>query len=299
MPVRRLGGFTNMISRVVPAGQRIIEILDTRSSVQEKPDAGELDSIKGEVCFHDVSFGYNSADSVLEKVSFCTQPGSVVALVGSLGSGKSTLAHLILRFYDVDSGRITIDGINISDVTLNSLRRNVGIVQQDVFLFSDTIKENIAYGAIDASKEQIEAAAEAAHLHDYIMSLPDGYDTWVGERGVTLSGGEKQRLAIARTLLTDPAILILDDSTSSVDPGIEHLIRQAIERVIEGRTAFIITHRLPIIKNADLVLVLHEGRVVEKGRHDDLMAKGGRYKRLYDAQISAGNIDDKNVGKDK
>jgi len=213
-----------------------------------------------------------------------------VALVGSLGSGKSTLAHLIPRFYDVDAGSITIDGIDIKDVTLNSLRRNVGIVQQDIFLFSDTIKQNIAYGAADARMEQIEAAAKAAYLHDFIKSLPDGYDTWVGERGITLSGGEKQRLAIARTLLTDPAILILDDSTSSVDPGIEHLIRQALDKLIKGRTAFIITHRLPIIKNADLILVLHDGRVIEQGKHDDLMIGDGLYKEIYESQISAANV---------
>lgn len=290
MPVRRLGGFTNMISRAVPAGQRILEIIDTSSTVREKPDAPELNGIKGKVCFQDVSFSYDSTGPVLEKVDFCVQPGAVVALVGSLGSGKSTLAHLIPRFYDVDAGSITIDGIDIKDVTLNSLRRNVGIVQQDIFLFSDTIKQNIAYGAADARMEQIEAAAKAAYLHDFIKSLPDGYDTWVGERGITLSGGEKQRLAIARTLLTDPAILILDDSTSSVDPGIEHLIRQALDRLIKGRTAFIITHRLPIIKNADLILVLHDGRVIEQGKHDDLMIGDGLYKEIYESQISAANV---------
>jgi len=289
MPVRRLGGFTNMISRAVPAGQRILEIIDTSSTVREKPDAPELNGIKGKVCFQDVSFGYDSTGPVLEKVNFCARPGAVVALVGSLGSGKSTLAHLIPRFYDVDAGSITIDGIDIKDVTLNSLRRNVGIVQQDIFLFSDTIKQNIAYGAADARMEQIEAAAKAAYLHDFIKSLPDGYDTWVGERGITLSGGEKQRLAIARTLLTDPAILILDDSTSSVDPGIEHLIRQALDRLIKRRTAFIITHRLPIIKNADLILVLHDGRVIEQGKHDDLMVGDGLYKEIYESQISAAN----------
>lgn len=290
MPVRRLGGFTNMISRAVPAGQRILEIIDTRSSVSDKADANELNNIKGEVRFHDVSFSYDSSDSVLDKVSFCAKPGAVVALVGSLGSGKSTLAHLIPRFYDVDSGSITVDSIDIKDVTIASLRRNVGIVQQDIFLFSDTIRQNIAYGAADASMEQIEEAAKAAYLHDFIKSLPDGYDTWVGERGITLSGGEKQRLAIARTLLTDPTILILDDSTSSVDPGIEHLIRQALDRLIKGRTSFIITHRLPIIKNADLILVLHEGRVVEQGRHDDLMTGDGLYQEIYESQISAAKI---------
>jgi ATP-binding cassette subfamily B protein len=290
MPVRRLGGFTNMISRAVPAGQRILEIIDTTSSVREKAGAQELKDVKGEVCFRNVSFSYDSGGTVLEDVNFCAKPGATVALVGSLGSGKSTLAHLIPRFYDADSGSILIDNVDIKDATLSSLRRNVGIVQQDIFLFSDTIRHNIAYGAADATIEQIEDAARAAFLHDFITSLPDGYDTWVGERGITLSGGEKQRLAIARTLLTDPAILILDDSTSSVDPGIEHLIRQALDKLIRGRTAFIITHRLPIIKNADLILVLHKGRVIEQGRHDELIAGDGLYKDIYNSQISAADI---------
>ena len=292
MPVRRLGGFTNMISRAIPAGQRILEILDTRSPVQEKPNAIELEGFKGRVRFKNVSFSYNSKDAVLNGVDFRVQPGEVVALVGSLGSGKSTLAHLIPRFYDVDSGSITIDGIDIRTLKLSALRRDVGIVQQDIFLFSDTIKQNIAYGAVDANIERIVEAAKAAYLHDFVKSLPDGYDTWVGERGITLSGGEKQRLAIARTLLTDPAILILDDSTSNIDPGIEHLIRQALDKLIKGRTSFIITHRLPIIKNADLILVLHEGLLVEQGKHNDLMAGDGLYKEIYESQISAAEISD-------
>jgi ATP-binding cassette subfamily B protein len=292
MPVRRLGGFANMISRAVPAGQRILEILDTRSPVQENPNAIELEGIKGRVRFKNVSFSYNSKDAVLNGVDFHVQPGEVVALVGSLGSGKSTLAHLIPRFYDVDSGSIAIDGIDIRTMKLSALRRDVGIVQQDIFLFSDTIKQNIAYGAVDANIERIVEAAKAAYLHDFVKSLPDGYDTWVGERGITLSGGEKQRLAIARTLLTDPAILILDDSTSNIDPGIEHLIHQALDKLIKGRTSFIITHRLPIIKNADLILVLHEGLLVEQGKHNDLMAGDGLYKEIYESQISAAEISD-------
>jgi ATP-binding cassette subfamily B protein len=281
-----------MISRAVPAGQRILEILDTRSPVQENPNAIELEGIKGRVRFKNVSFSYNSKDAVLNGVDFHVQPGEVVALVGSLGSGKSTLAHLIPRFYDVDSGSIAIDGIDIRTMKLSALRRDVGIVQQDIFLFSDTIKQNIAYGAVDANIERIVEAAKAAYLHDFVKSLPDGYDTWVGERGITLSGGEKQRLAIARTLLTDPAILILDDSTSNIDPGIEHLIHQALDKLIKGRTSFIITHRLPIIKNADLILVLHEGLLVEQGKHNDLMAGDGLYKEIYESQISAAEISD-------
>ena len=286
MPVRRLGFITNIFSRTVSGGQRILEILDTESVVKEKPGAIELDSIKAGVHFENVSFSYDSAAPTLKNVTFSVQPGELVALVGGLGSGKSTIAHLLPRFYDVSSGRITIDGIDIRDVTLESLRRNVGIVQQNTFLFSATIRDNIAYGAVNADMEQIVAAAKAAQLHDFIQSLPDGYETWVGERGVTLSGGQRQRLAIARTLLINPSILIMDDSTSSVDAGTEHLIRRALNELIKGRTTFIITHRLPIIRNADLILVLEDGEVVERGRHSELMARNGLYHQIYEWQLS-------------
>ena len=286
-PVRRLAIMTNLLSRTVSAGQRILEILDSRSMVTDKPDAVELKNVRGEVRFEDVSFGYNSKEPALRNVNFTVQPGELVALLGGSGSGKSTIAHLLPRFYDVSSGRITLDGADIRDVTVASLRKNVGIVQQDVFLFSARIRDNIAYGAVEADMEQIVAAAKSASLHDFIVSLPDGYDTWVGERGITLSGGEKQRLAIARTLLTNPRILILDDSTSSVDAGTEYLIRQALERLVQGRTVFVITHRLPVIKSADLILVLDEGMIVERGRHDELMAMKGLYAQIYQSQLSA------------
>ncbi|MEE8636833.1 MAG: ABC transporter ATP-binding protein [Dehalococcoidia bacterium] len=286
MPVRRLGFITNIFSRTVSGGQRILEILDTESVVKEKPGAIELDRVKAGVHFENVSFSYDSAAPTLKNVTFSVQPGELVALVGGLGSGKSTIAHLLPRFYDVSSGRITIDGIDIRDVTLESLRRNVGIVQQNTFLFSATIRDNIAYGAVNADMEQIVAAAKAAQLHDFIQSLPDGYETWVGERGVTLSGGQRQRLAIARTLLINPSILIMDDSTSSVDAGTEHLIRRALNELIKGRTTFIITHRLPIIRNADLILVLEDGEVVERGRHSELMARNGLYHQIYEWQLS-------------
>ncbi len=210
-----------------------------------------------------------------------------MALLGGSGSGKTTIASLISRFYDVSSGGITIDGIDIRDATIASLRKNIGIVQQDIFLFSATIRDNIAYGAVNADMEQIVAVAKAAYLHDFIQSLPDGYDTWVGERGITLSGGEKQRLSIARTLLINPRILILDDSTSSVDAETEHLIHQALDKLIKGRTTFIITHRLPVIKNADLILMLKDGQIVERGRHSELMARNGLYQQIYQSQLSA------------
>jgi ABC-type multidrug transport system fused ATPase/permease subunit len=289
MPVRRMGMMVNLLSRTVSAGQRILEILDTESAVREKVDAIELGRLKGEVTFENVSFRYNSSAPTLKNVSFNAKPGQLVALLGGSGSGKSTIVNLISRFYDVSSGRITVDGMDIRDVTLNSLRKNVGISQQDIFLFSGTIRDNIAYGAVDASMEQIETVAKAAQFHDFVQTLPDGYDTWVGERGLTLSGGEKQRLAIARTLLINPSILILDDSTSSVDAETEHLIRQALDTLIEGRTTFIITHRLPIIKSADLILMLDKGQLVEAGKHNELMAKEGLYYQVYQSQLTADN----------
>lgn len=287
MPIRRLAFMTQVLSRTVSSGQRVLEILDAHSEVKDKPGAADLSNPSGEVRFEDVSFSYGSSEPVLKHVSFNVQPGELVALLGGSGSGKSTVAHLIPRFYDPTEGRITIDGINIQDVTLASLRRNVGIVQQNVFLFSASIRDNLAYGALGATDEQIVAAAKAAYLHDFIQGLADGYDTWVGERGVTLSGGEKQRLAIARTLLTNPKILILDDSTSSVDAETERLIYQALGELIKGRTTFIITHRLQVMRNANLILMLKDGEVKEQGKHGDLMARDGYYKQVYQSQLLA------------
>jgi ATP-binding cassette subfamily B protein len=285
MPIRRLGMMVNLYSRTISAGQRILEILDTKSEVNEKSHAIELGRVKGQVSFQNVSFSYNNVGPALKNVSFEVQPGQLVALLGRSGSGKSTVANLLGRFYDVTEGKIMVDGIDIRDVTLSSLRKNVVAAQQDVFLFSATIRENIAYGAVDASMEQITEVAKAANLHNFIQALPEGYDTWVGERGDTLSGGEKQRLSIARTLLVNPSILILDDSTANVDSETEKLIRQALDKLIKGRTTFIITHRLPIIMNADLILVLQDGVLVEKGKHDELVARGGVYKEMYESQL--------------
>jgi len=287
MPIRRLGFIANMYSRTVSAGQRILEILDEQSPVREKPGAIELGRLRGEVTFDNVSFRYNSVAAALNNISFTVKPGQTVALLGESGSGKSTLINLISRFYDVSSGRVLVDGYDVRDVTLSSLRKNVGIAQQDVFLFSATIKNNIAYGMPGAGMEEIIAAAKAAQIHDFIQSLPQGYDTWVGERGVTLSGGEKQRIVIARAILMNPSILILDDSTSSVDAQTEKSIRLALNSLIKGRTTFIITHRLPIIRNADLILVLKDGEIVERGRHEELMAIRGIYYRTYQAQLAA------------
>ncbi|MBI2830471.1 MAG: ABC transporter ATP-binding protein [Chloroflexi bacterium] len=287
MPVRRLGFITNMLSRTTSAGQRIFEILDAKSAVEEKPNAVELKQATGRVSFENVGFSYDSTAPALEKVSFTAEPGQVVALLGGSGCGKTTIANLIPRFYDVTSGGINIDGMDIRDMTLASLRWNVGIVQQDVFLFSATIRDNIAYGAVNATNEQIIAASKAANLHDFIQSLPDGYNTWVGERGLTLSGGEKQRLSIARTILLNPKILILDDSTSSVDTNTEQQILAALDQLMKARTTFVITHRLTVIKNADLILMLQQGRIMEQGTHEQLMEKRGLYRQLYESQLGA------------
>ncbi len=284
-PIRMLGPLVNLVSRAMSSGERIFEILDAESAVTETPDAIELPEVDGLVRFRGVSFSYHALSPVLHDVDLEAKPGEVIALLGSTGSGKSTLVNLIPRFYDVTGGSITIDGTDIREVTLASLRRNVGIVQQEVFLFSATIRDNIAYGAVNASMDDIVAASKAAYLHGFIESLPEGYDTWVGERGVTLSGGQKQRLAIARTLLVDPRIIILDDSTSSVDTETEMLIQQALREVMKGRTTFVIAHRLQTIKYADQILVLDEGRVVERGSHEQLMREGRIYRRIYELQF--------------
>jgi ABC-type multidrug transport system fused ATPase/permease subunit len=285
MPIRRLGFLVNIYSRTISAGQRIFEILDTESEVKEKPGAVEIGRARGEVTFENVGFSYTNVGAALKNISFSVLPGQTVALLGRSGSGKSTIANLLARFYDVTEGRITLDGTDIRDLTLASLRKNVVAAQQDVFLFSATVKENIAYGATDADLESIIEVSKAAYLHDSIDALPDKYDTWVGERGDTLSGGEKQRLSIARTLLVNPSVLILDDSTASVDARTERLIRQALDRLIKDRTTFVITHRIPIIKGADLILVLDNGEIAERGTHDELIARGGLYKEVYEEQL--------------
>ena len=287
MPIRRLGVITNLYSRTVSAGQRILEVLDTESTIKDKPDAVDLGRVKGDVTFENVSFGYNAVSPSLKNLNFEVRAGQTVALLGGSGSGKSTLVNLISRFYDVTAGRVLVDGMDVRDVSISSLRRNVGIAQQDVFLFSNTIGNNIAYGVPEATREQIEKAARAAQIHTFIESLPEGYDTWVGERGITLSGGEKQRIVIARALLTNPAVLILDDSMSSVDANTEHLIRLALDELIKGRTTFIITHRLPIIRNADLILMLKDGQISEHGKHAELMELKGLYQHTYMAQLAA------------
>ena len=286
MPVQRLTGVVNMIAEAQVSGGRIYEILHTPFDVKEKPDARELPPVAGLVRFENVSFRYaNSKGAALQNISLEAQPGQIIALVGRTGAGKSSLVHLIPRFYDVSEGRITIDGIDIRDVTLRSLRRQIGIVLQESLLFSATIRENIAFGHPQASMEEVIAAAQAACAHDFIMSFPDGYETMVGERGITLSGGQRQRIAIARALLINPRILILDDSTSSVDTETEHEIQRALATLMQGRTSFVIAQRLSTVKKAHQILVLDRGRIVERGAHDELLARGGPYKHIYDLQL--------------
>jgi ATP-binding cassette subfamily B protein len=292
MPVRMLGFMVNMVSRGMSAGERIFEILDTESAVKEKDNALVLQNIKGNVKFDRVSFSYattsyESIGNILEDISFEAKAGEMVALLGATGSGKTTLVNLIPRFYDVSTGKITVDKIDIRDVTLASLRQNIGIVQQDVFLFSANIKDNICYGAVNASHDDIVTAAKAAQLHDFVMSLPQGYDTWVGERGITLSGGQRQRLAIARTLLLNPRILILDDSTSSVDTETEFLLQQALRQLMEGRTTFVIAQRLQTVRDADQILVLNKGKIAERGTHQRLLHEGKIYPEIYELQLRA------------
>jgi ATP-binding cassette subfamily B protein len=292
-PVRLLGFMINMVSRGISSGERIFEILDTESAVKEKPNAVPLTGAKGLVRFENVSFRYDTANpfeptgNILENINLEAKPGEMVALLGATGSGKTTLVNLIPRFYDVSGGRITIDGTDIRDVTLASLRRNIGMVQQDVFLFSANIRDNICYGAVEATEEQIIAAAKTAQLHDYIMTLPEGYDTWVGERGATLSGGQRQRLSIARTLLLDPRILILDDSTSSVDTETEFLLQKALRDLMKGRTTFVIAQRLQTVKDADQILVLYLGKIAERGTHQQLLRDGKIYPEIYELQLRA------------
>ena len=282
-----IGGFewrVHVFSRALAAGERIFEVLDTRNPLEVPGNAKDL-AAKGRVEFDSVSFEYDTEVPALHDVSFELRPGQTAAIVGAAGSGKSTIAHLLPRFYDVSAGRVLIDGVDVREVTLESLRRNVGIVQQDVFAFSATIRDNIAYGVDDAPMDDIVSAAKVAQLHDFVAGLPDGYDTWVGERGITLSGGQRQRLAIARTILLDTPILVLDDSTSSVDVGTEAQIHRAMEDVMKGRTSLVIAHRLSTVRNADTTLVLDHGRIVERGSHEELMELNGFYSRIHDLQL--------------
>jgi ATP-binding cassette subfamily B protein len=284
-PVRSLGMILPAIAMATASAERVFEILDSVPDVCEQPGAMVLEARRGHVAFEHVSFSYGKHSDVLKDLTFEAQPNQVIALLGPTGSGKSTVVNLIPRFYDPTAGRITIDGTDIHCVTINSLRSQIGMVLQETTLFAATIRENISFGRPDATQAEIEAAARDAQAHDFILHTPKGYDTDVGERGITLSGGQKQRLAIARALLTDPRILILDDATSSVDTETEHLIQLALERVMHGRTTFVIAHRLSTVQRADLILVLEKGRLVARGKHEELLRTSALYNNIYHQQL--------------
>ena len=289
-PINRLTEVDNIFQEAIAAGERIFELLDETMEVKDAPDAIGLPVIQGEMVFDQVHFKYGSGDPVLHSVSFTMAPGEVVALVGPSGAGKTSIANLICRFYDPVKGHVSVDGYNLRNIKLTSLRRQVAVVLQDSFLFNNTVAENLHYGKPDATKHELIAAARAANAHDFIMQLPDGYDTEVGERGVKLSGGQKQRLALARAILADPRILILDEATSSVDAEAEYQIQQALERVLKGRTALVIAHRLSTIRNADKIIVLDRGRIAEVGNHAELMQRGGLYNQLYQRQMEMTSV---------
>ena len=284
-PIRMSSFIINSFSRAISSGGRLFDVLDAKSPVAEKQNARVLDKAEGKVQFEDISFAYEGRMPALKNINIYAEPNQITAILGAPGSGKSTIVNLLPRFYDVSEGRITIDGQDIRDFSLDSLRRNVGIVQQDVFLFSANIHDNIAYGVKDATREDVIRAARVAQLHDHIQSLEDGYDTWVGERGSTLSGGQRQRLSIARSILIDPPVLILDDSTSSVDVQTERMIHQAMVNVMKNRTTFVIAHRLSTVREADLIIVLKEGQIAEQGTHEELLSAKGIYQEIYELQL--------------
>jgi ABC-type multidrug transport system fused ATPase/permease subunit len=282
MPLRMLGMWIGQAQRATASGERIFEVMDEPEEIDERPDAQPLPDGDGRIDFERASFEYSPGRPVLQDIELDVAAGRTVALIGHTGSGKTTLTSLVARFYDVSSGRVTVDGVDVRDVTLTSLRGAIGLISQDPFLFSDTVRANIAFGVADATHEEVEAAARAAQAHEFIEQLPDGYDTVIGERGITLSGGQRQRVAIARALLVDPRILILDDATASVDATTEAKIRTGLRGAMEGRTTLIIAHRLSTIALADEIVVLDSGRLVGRGTHDELLRTSDVYREIYE-----------------
>ncbi|MBO4852197.1 MAG: ABC transporter ATP-binding protein [Schwartzia sp.] len=283
-PVKRLSRIYAQIQKAMAGADRVFALLDTEETVTSAPDAKRLPSVEGRVCLSNVDFSYREDVPALTDVTLTAEPGQMIAFVGPSGAGKSTVANLIPRFYDVTGGSITIDGHDVRDVTTESLRTQIGLVPQETVLFSATVRENIRYGRLDATDEEIEAAARNANAHDFIMALPEGYDTEIGERGATLSGGQRQRIAIARAILKDPKILILDEATSALDTESEKIVQAALDRLMVGRTSFVIAHRLSTIINADRIYVLDGGKIREQGTHEELLAAGGLYASLYQIQ---------------
>jgi ATP-binding cassette subfamily B multidrug efflux pump len=278
------------VSRAEASAERIVEVLNSQPEITDKPEAMAMFAAQGRVTFEHVTFNYNGnpAEPVLQDIHFAAEPGQTIAILGATGSGKTTLVHLIPRFYDVTTGRVLIDGVDVRDIRQDALRRNIAIALQEAILFSGTIHDNICYGRPEATDEEMIAAAKAAHAHEFISTFPDGYATQIGQRGVNLSGGQKQRIAIARALLTNPAILILDDSTSSVDVETEAKIQDALDTLMQGRTSFVIAQRISTVLNADKILVLDKGRLMSEGRHADLMQTSPIYREIYESQLGDG-----------
>jgi subfamily B ATP-binding cassette protein MsbA len=285
-PISKLSRVNNKIQHAMAAARRVFDLMDTPPSITEKPDCVDIPALKRGVEFRNVSFSYDQDRNALTGINLSVKKGELIALVGPSGAGKTTLVNIIPRFLDVTQGAVLIDGVDTRDVTIKSLRGQTGIVTQDVFLFHDTVRNNIAYGRNDADMEHVESAAKAAYAHDFIMEMPQGYDAVIGERGAKLSGGQRQRISIARAIMKDPAIMILDEATSALDSESEKMVQKALANLLAGRTTFVIAHRLSTVINADRIIVMDRGAIAQAGSHDELMAAGGLYRRLFESQFA-------------